>query len=74
MLNDLLEKKNNLKDKIDRFKESAKPKNPNKKEKIEPTSENAKRLLKERQKVLNGFESKIFPIVKQAQGKEHSLH
>ena len=51
-------------------------KNPQKhpkKEKKAPTFQNAKRLLKGRQKVLNGFESKIFPIGKRTQGKERSL-
>ena len=51
-------------------------KNPQKhpkKEKKAPTFQNAKRLLKGRQKVLNGFESKISPIGKQTQGKERSL-
>ena len=51
-------------------------KNPQKhpkKEKKAPTFQNAKRLLKGRQKVLNGFEGKIFPIGKQTQGKERSL-
>ena len=38
------------------------------------TSENANKFLKRRQKVVNGFESKIFLIVKQAQGKGHVLH
>ena len=32
-------------------------------------SKNAKRLLKKRQKVLNGFERKIFQTAKQTQGK-----
>ena len=42
------------------------------------TSENALRLLRGRQKVLNCFESKIFSIEKQTQGKPRpgifSLH
>ena len=44
-------------------------KNPNKKEEKLLTYENAERRLKRRHKVLNGFESKIFPIGKQTQGK-----
>ena len=32
---------------------------------------NAERILKRRKKVFNGFENKIVPIGKQAQGKEH---
>ena len=35
------------------------------------TFENANRLLKGRQKRLTGFKSKIFPIRKQTQRKEH---
>ena len=37
------------------------------------TFENANRLLKGRQKVLNGFKIKIFPTRKQTQGKGHPL-
>ena len=50
----------NLKDEIDRFKESTKPKYPVKKEKKTLTFENELRVLKRKQKVPNGFESKNF--------------
>ena len=46
---------------------------PQIKEKKVLTFESALRLLIGRQKVLNGFESKIFPIRKQTQGKGHPL-
>ena len=52
------------------IRKSAKPKKPDKTLKKEPTLQNAKRLLKGRQKVLNGYGNKIFPIRKQTQGKE----
>ena len=55
---------------IDKFKESTKPQI---KEKKVLTFESALRLLIGRQKVLNGFESKIFPIRKQTQEKGHPL-
>ena len=35
--------------------------------------ENAYRLLKRKQRVLNGFENKIFPIEKQTQGKGNKI-
>ena len=43
--------------------------NLNKKERKALTFKNADKLPEERQKVLNGFESRIFPIGKQAQEK-----
>ena len=58
---------------IDKFKESTKPQIKEKKEKKVLTFESALRLLIGRQKVLNGFESKIFPVRKQTQGKGHPL-
>ena len=61
-LEDASEEQIKLKIEIDNFNQYAKPKSLNKKEKIVMTYENANRLLKARQKVLNGFESKIFPI------------
>ena len=42
------------------IRKSAKPKKPDKTLKKEPTLQNAKRLLKERQKVLNGYGTKYF--------------
>ena len=61
-LEDAFEEQIKLKIEIDNFNQYAKPKSLNKKEKIVMTYENVNRLLKARQKVLNGFESKIFPI------------
>ena len=61
-LEDASEEQIKLKIEIDNFNQYAKPKSLNKKEKIVMTDENVNRLLKARQKVLNGFESKIFPI------------
>ena len=52
----------NLKGEIDEFKESTKLKILEKKEQKALTFNNVTRLLEGRQKVLNGFESKIFPI------------
>ena len=62
-------KKKNVKDEFDIFKESTTPKNPEKERKA-LTFENAIILLKRRQKVLNGFKSKIFPNRK-TKGKGH---
>ena len=45
-----------------------------KKKKKALTFQNVNRLLKERQKFLNGFKSKIFPIRKQTQGKGQSMN
>ena len=58
-----------LEDEIDKFKESKKPKIFDKKQKKTQTLENALGLLRGRQKRFNGFQSKIFPIEKQTQGK-----
>ena len=63
-LNDALKKQINLKDEINKFSESPKPINAGKKQKA-LTFENTKRILKGKQKVVNGFENKIFPIGKQ---------
>ena len=68
-LNDALEEQINLKEEIDKFKESTKPKNLDTKEKKALAFENEIRLLKGKQKVLNAFESKILPTGKQTQGK-----
>ena len=66
---DGLEQQIRLKDDIDIFKESSKPKEPVKKEKKEVTLTNAIILLKGRQKVINDLENGIFPKGKQTQGK-----
>ena len=68
-LDDALEKQIKLKDEIDRFKESTRLKVLEKKEQKVLTFNNTIRLFEGKQKVLNSFESKIFPIEKQAQGK-----
>ena len=52
-LNDVLEEEINLKDEIDKFKESTKLENQEKRKEL--TFENAIRLLNGRQKVLNSF-------------------
>ena len=52
-LNDALEEEINLKDEIDKFKESTKLENQEKRKEL--TFENAIRLLNGRQKVLNSF-------------------
>ena len=59
-INNALKEQINLKDEIHIFKESTKPKNRDQKEKQALTSENAKRLLRGRPNVPNGFENKIF--------------
>ena len=66
-LNDALEEEINLKDEIDKFKESTKLENQEKRKEL--TFENAIRLLNGRQKVLNSFKWKIFPKNK-TKGKE----
>ena len=68
-LDDALEKQIKLKHEIDRFKESTRLKVLEKKEQKVLTFNNTIRLFEGKQKVLNSFESKIFPIEKQAQGK-----
>ena len=72
-LQDPLEKQIKLKNEIDKVKESTKPKNLDKNEKKSLTFENAYKILGGKQKVFNGFESEIFSIKKQTQGKEHPL-
>ena len=52
-LNDALEEEINLKDEIDKFKESTKLENQEKRKEL--TFENAIKLLNGRQKVLNSF-------------------
>ena len=47
-----------------------KPKNP---DKNTLTFKNVIKILKGRQKLLNGFENKMYPIGKLAQGKGHLL-
>ena len=63
--NDALEEQIILKDVIDILNKSTEPKKKKKKTK----EKNAIRLLKVRQKVLNGLESKMFPVGKQIQRK-----
>ena len=72
-LDDALEKQIKLKDEIDRFKESTRLKVLEKKEQKVLTFNNTIRLFEGKQKVLNGFESKIFPVEKLAQGKRLKL-
>ena len=72
-LNHAFEKQINLKNEIDKFNEFTKPNTLNKKSEKVLTYKNADRLLKERRKVLNGYESKIFPIEKQTLGKERKV-
>ena len=62
--NDALEEQIILKDVIDILNKSTEPKKKKKKQ-----EKNAIRLLKVRQKVLNGLESKMFPVGKQMQRK-----
>ena len=57
----------NLKDETNHFKEPTKPKIREKKEPKALSFNNATRLFNERQKIPNGFESKIFLIEKQVQ-------
>ena len=64
-LDDALEQQIRLKDDIDIFKDSTKPKVSVEKEKKIQTLKNKIILLNRRQKVLNTFESRIFPIRKQ---------
>ena len=59
----MFEEQIDLKDYIDKFKDSTEP-TPNKKEMNVPILENVNRLLKGKEKVLNGFVSKKFPIGK----------
>ena len=66
-LNDALENLN-LKNEIDKFKKPTKPKFLEKKEQNELTFNNIVILFEGRQKVLDGFKSKIFLIEQQAQG------
>ena len=68
-LNDALEKKRNLKDEIDKYKEYTTSKNQDEKDKEALIFQNAIRFLRERQNVLNCFESKIFPVRKQIHRK-----
>ena len=67
-LDDALKQQIRLKDDIDIFKESTKPKESVKKEKKALTLKNPIILLNGRQKVLNAFESGIFPKIKQGKG------
>ena len=60
-LDHALEQQIRLKDDIDIFKKSAKPKKSVKKEKKALTLKNAIILLNGKQKVLTGFESETFP-------------
>ena len=69
-LDGALEKHISLKDEIDIFKESTKPKILEKKEQQALNFNNAIKLLEGKQKALNSLESKIFPTEKEAQGKE----
>ena len=59
----MFEEQIDIKDYIDKFKDSTKQ-TSNKKEMNVPTLESVNRLLKGKEKVLNGFVSKIFPIGK----------
>ena len=68
-LNDALEKKRNLKDEIDKYKEYTTSKNPDEKDEEALIFQNTIRFLRGRQNVLNCFESKIFPVRKQIHRK-----
>ena len=61
LLEDALEQQIRLKDQINIFKESLKPKESTKKEKEALSLLNAIILLKGKEKVLKSFESEIFP-------------
>ena len=63
-LDNALEEQVNLQDAIEKFKGSTKLKIPEKKEQKSQNLNNAIRLPKRTQKVLNDFESKIFPTKK----------
>ena len=55
----------NLKDEIDKFNDSTRPKKKKKEEEVKRlTYENINEILQGRKGLLNGFESKIFPIQK----------
>ena len=54
---------------FNKLKKPTKPEIPEKKERKTQTLNKAIRLLQGRQKVLNSFESKIFPTEKLTQGK-----
>ena len=69
-LNDALEKKGNLKDEVDKYKEYTTSKNSDEKDKKALIFENAIRFLRGRQNVLNCFESKIFLVRKQITEKD----
>ena len=69
----MFEEQINFKNEIDKFKESPKAKTLNKKKKNLLNFENAHTFNRGRQKLFNGFESGIFSIRKQTQGKGHSL-
>ena len=62
ILEDVLEEQIKFGNETDIFKESRKPKNLDKKEKKALNFENTHRLLRGRQKLLNGFESGIISI------------
>ena len=64
-LEDPLEEQVEIKNEIDKFKESMKQKALDKQEKKSLTFKNANRFLIRRQNVLNGSESRIFSIKKQ---------
>ena len=66
----MLEEQIKFKNKIHKYKESTKPKNLSKKEKQTLTSESTKKLLKGNQKLLNGFETVIFPTKDRHEAKD----
>ena len=55
-----------LRNEFDKFNEYTKSKNQTKKEEKELTYKSANKILKGRHKILNSFESKIFPKGNQA--------
>ena len=67
-LDDALEQQTRLKDDVDIFKEYRKPKESVKKEKRALTIKNTIIILKGREKVVNAFQSEIFPKLKQGKG------
>ena len=66
----MLEEQIKFKNKTDKYKESTKPKNLSKKEKQTLTFESAYKFLIGNQKLLNGFETGIFPTKDRHEAKD----
>ena len=66
--NDIFEEQMNLQDNIDKFQDFTRPISQTKRDKKVLTFESINKPLEGRQKVLNGFKSKISPTRKTTQG------